>query len=180
MKQYTFRVIIEPEHPRGYHGFVPILKGVHTYGDTMGKVKRNLREAILCHIQGLARDREKIPQEEDTFELIQSFSERDLAVVSRWLFCAEVAHRKTKKCHPSFEETRIFQVPSDRESRAVQASGRKTNNYSDPPRERCEKENAPRHHRRYRLDCRTVYNVIQKLGWIFPYKTFPNPNSRSK
>ena len=83
MKQYTFRVIIEPEEPRGYHGFVPVLSGVHTYGETLDEVKRNLREAILCHIQGLAKDKEAIPQEEDTLELIQSFSLRDLASASR-------------------------------------------------------------------------------------------------
>lgn len=78
MRLYTFRVIIEPEKPRGYHGFVPILKGVHTYGDTIQEVKKNLKEAIRCHLQGLLRDKERVPQEEETMELIQSFSEREL------------------------------------------------------------------------------------------------------
>lgn len=49
---YTFRVIIEPDEPKGYHGFVPILKGLHTCGETIEEVKKNLREAIKCHIQG--------------------------------------------------------------------------------------------------------------------------------
>lgn len=83
MNSYTFRVIIEPETPGGYHGFVPILKGVHTYGDSLREVKENLKEAIKCHIQGLRKDKEPIPQEEETFELIQSFSARELALSNR-------------------------------------------------------------------------------------------------
>lgn len=80
MKQYTFRVIIEPEKPRGYHGFVPLLQGVHTYGGTLQEVKKNIKEAIRCHIQGLLKDKEAVPQEEEAFELIQSFSEKELAI----------------------------------------------------------------------------------------------------
>jgi len=44
MKLYTFRVIIEPEKPKGYYGFVPLLKGVHTCGETINEVKANLKE----------------------------------------------------------------------------------------------------------------------------------------
>lgn len=82
MNPLTFRAIIEPERPRGYHGFVPILPGLHTHGETLEEVKKNLREAIKCHVQGLLKDREPIPQEEETLELIQSFSERELMAVS--------------------------------------------------------------------------------------------------
>lgn len=63
MKAYTFRVIIEPEKPKGYHGFVPILKGVHTCGDILEGVKKNLKEAIRCHVQGLLKDHEAVPEE---------------------------------------------------------------------------------------------------------------------
>jgi predicted RNase H-like HicB family nuclease len=54
---YSFRVIIEPDEPTGYHGFVPFLKGIHTYGKTLEEVKNNLKEAIKCHLQGLIKDR---------------------------------------------------------------------------------------------------------------------------
>lgn len=64
--------MIEPEEPRGYHGFVPFLPGVHTYGDTIQEIKKNLREAIRCHIQGLLKDGEVVPQEEETLEAMQS------------------------------------------------------------------------------------------------------------
>jgi predicted RNase H-like HicB family nuclease len=76
---YTFRVIIEPDEPSGYHGFVPLLKGVHTQGETLEEVKRNLKEAIICHLQGLLKDKETIPQEGEALELIQSISEKELA-----------------------------------------------------------------------------------------------------
>jgi predicted RNase H-like HicB family nuclease len=80
-KIYTFRVIIEPDRPTGYHGFVPLLKGVHTQGETIEEVKRNLKEAIICHLQGLLKDKENIPQEEEALELIQTISRKELSTV---------------------------------------------------------------------------------------------------
>ncbi len=58
MNQYTFRTIIEPEKPDGFHGFAPLLKGVHTYGDTLEETKANSKEAIKCHIQRLLKNYE--------------------------------------------------------------------------------------------------------------------------
>ena len=55
MNTYTFRTIIEPDE-KGYHGFVPLLKGVHTVGNTIEETKKNLNEAIRCHIEGLLKD----------------------------------------------------------------------------------------------------------------------------
>lgn len=80
-KIYTFRVVIEPDQPKGYHGFVPMLKGVHTFGKTIEETKKNLREAVKCHLQGLLKDKEIIPQEEESFELIQTFSNKELVTV---------------------------------------------------------------------------------------------------
>jgi predicted RNase H-like HicB family nuclease len=51
---------------------------VHTFGNTIDEVKKNLKEAIKCHLQGLLKDKEIIPQEEEALELIQSFSEKDI------------------------------------------------------------------------------------------------------
>lgn len=79
MENYIFRIIIEPDSPVGFHGFVPLLKGVHTCGKTIEEVKRNLREAIKCHLQGLIKDKKPIPQEEETFELVQTFSAKELS-----------------------------------------------------------------------------------------------------
>ena len=79
---YTFRVIIESDEPEGYYGFVPILRGVHTCGNTIDEVKKNIREAIICHIQGLLKSKQSIPKQEDAIELIQSFSQKELSSVS--------------------------------------------------------------------------------------------------
>lgn len=79
-KLHTFRVIIEPEKAGGYHGFVPLLRGLHTSGETINETKKNLREAIICHMQGLLKDGEPIPQEEEVLELVQTVSERELAI----------------------------------------------------------------------------------------------------
>ncbi|OGZ31793.1 MAG: hypothetical protein A3H02_01930 [Candidatus Niyogibacteria bacterium RIFCSPLOWO2_12_FULL_41_13] len=75
---YNFRVIIEPDKPSGYHGFVPLLKGVHTQGETIEETKQNLKEAIICHLQGLQKDKQPIPTEEEVFETIQSISQKEL------------------------------------------------------------------------------------------------------
>ncbi len=81
MNPFSFRSIIEPDTPKGFHGFVPLLPGVHTYGATLKEVKANLREAILCHLQALQKDHQHIPQEEDTLEVVQSFSTSELITV---------------------------------------------------------------------------------------------------
>ena len=75
---YTFRGIIEPDGS-GYHGFVPLLKGLHTCGKTIEETKKNLREATLCHVAGLLKDGESVPQEEDSLEVIQTFSRDDFS-----------------------------------------------------------------------------------------------------
>lgn len=77
-KIHTFRVIIEPEKGGGYHGFVPLLRGLHTSGETINETKKNLKEAIICHVQGLLKDGEPIPKEEEALELVQMVSEREL------------------------------------------------------------------------------------------------------
>ena len=78
MNTYTFRVIIEPDENNTYRGFAPLLPGCHTWGDSIEKTKANMREAIICHVQGLLRDNELIPQENEAFELIQIFSDAEL------------------------------------------------------------------------------------------------------
>lgn len=73
MNTYTFRTIIEPDE-KGYHGFVPLLKGVHTVGKTIEETKNNLNEAIRCHIEGLLKDGITPPKEQDSIEAIQTLT----------------------------------------------------------------------------------------------------------
>jgi len=77
---YIFRIIIEPDEPSGYHGFVPLLRGLHTQGETIAEVKKNLKEAIICHVQGLLKDNERIPAEGEALEMIASISSKELAL----------------------------------------------------------------------------------------------------
>ncbi|PIQ69131.1 MAG: hypothetical protein COV91_00525 [Candidatus Taylorbacteria bacterium CG11_big_fil_rev_8_21_14_0_20_46_11] len=69
---YTFRIMVEKDG-KGYHGFVPTLKGVHTCGKTIEETKRNLDEAIQCHVEGLLKDGEVVPRDEESFEFVRSF-----------------------------------------------------------------------------------------------------------
>lgn len=80
MKTYSFRTIIEPDDPSGYHGYVPSLKGVHTCGETIDEVQQNLRQAIKCHVEGLMKDGESVPTEEHSIEAIQTFSRQDFTL----------------------------------------------------------------------------------------------------
>ena len=79
MQIYTFRVIIEPDENDTFHGYVPSLPGCHTWGESLEETKRNLREAITCHAQGLLKDNESIPQEHGNLELIEVFSDQEFA-----------------------------------------------------------------------------------------------------
>ena len=78
MKIYTFRIIIEPDGNNSFHGYVPSLSGCHTWGKTIEATKQNLKEAIKCHIQGLLKDKEIVPREEENLEFIQTFTEKEL------------------------------------------------------------------------------------------------------
>lgn len=78
MNYYTFRTIIEPDENNTYHGFVPVLKGCHTFGDSVEETKKNLEEAIKCHLEGLLKDGERIPQESECFESVQTIAVKEL------------------------------------------------------------------------------------------------------
>ncbi len=70
MKTFSYKVIIEPDGSY-YHGFVPLLKGVHTSGKTIEETKKNLQDAIQCHLEGLVKDNLIPPKQEDTQEFIK-------------------------------------------------------------------------------------------------------------
>ncbi len=73
MRIFTYRTIIEPDG-KGYHGFVPLLRGVHTAGKTIEETKNNLEEAIQTHLEGLRKDGITPPQERNSLEVIQTIS----------------------------------------------------------------------------------------------------------
>jgi antitoxin HicB len=81
-RDYTFTVVFEPltkveivrrngrkvrraENPArpGYQVTVPLLPGLITYGRTLAEARDMARDAIRCHIEGLRKDGERIPDE---------------------------------------------------------------------------------------------------------------------
>jgi antitoxin HicB len=82
-RQYTFKVVFEPltkaeivrgngrkschAEPAGgatgYQVTVPLLPGPITYGRTLSEAREMARDAIKCHIEGLRKDGERIPDE---------------------------------------------------------------------------------------------------------------------
>lgn len=73
MKTYTYRIVVEPDE-KGYHGFVPLLKGVHTSGKTIEETRENLQDAIQCHLEGLLKDHITPPKQSEAIESIQTFN----------------------------------------------------------------------------------------------------------
>ena len=72
-KRDTYRSIIEKDGD-GFHGFVPLLSGLHTTGSTLEETKRNLEDAIKCHLEGLKKDGITPPLEQDSMEVIQTIT----------------------------------------------------------------------------------------------------------
>lgn len=75
-QEYSFTVIYTPIKGGGYQVSVPLLSGVISYGRTIEEAKTMARDAILCHIEGLKKERELIPRENSFFQerLTVSFS----------------------------------------------------------------------------------------------------------
>ncbi len=70
MKNYTYRVIIEPDG-KYFHGYVPALPGCHTYGKNLNETKKNLNEAISLYVESLMEEKKKVP-EDSSFESFET------------------------------------------------------------------------------------------------------------
>ena len=53
---YTYRIIIEPDENKTFHGYVPALPGCHTWGQTLEQTRKNIRDAIDAYIRSLRAD----------------------------------------------------------------------------------------------------------------------------
>jgi predicted RNase H-like HicB family nuclease len=71
--EYGYRVIYELLSGGGYQVIVPALPGIVTYGRTLGEAREMAQDAIVCHLRGLLRDGEEIP--EDPFAREQPITE---------------------------------------------------------------------------------------------------------
>ncbi len=72
MKNYTYRIIIEPDG-KYFHAYVPALSGCHTFGKTIAEAKKHVREAIEVYVDSLMGHGEPIPQDNsfESFETIE-------------------------------------------------------------------------------------------------------------
>jgi antitoxin HicB len=87
VRNYSFTVVFEPvgsgfaatgngrrkgqgtkQEPSGFQVTVPLLPGLITYGRTLTEAREMARDAILCHLEGLKKDGERIPDEKRTIQ----------------------------------------------------------------------------------------------------------------
>lgn len=73
MENYTYRIIIEPDEHETFHAYVPALRGCHTWGESVEKVRENIRDAIDSYLKVLISDKEEIPKDEG-IEVLENFS----------------------------------------------------------------------------------------------------------
>jgi predicted RNase H-like HicB family nuclease len=66
---YRFLIIIE-QGDRNYSAYAPDLPGCIATGKTLEEVKKNMREAIALHLQGMAEDNELIPTSRSLAEYV--------------------------------------------------------------------------------------------------------------
>ncbi len=65
LRQFT--VVIEADEAGGYYAMCPTLPGCYSQGETIEQAKRNIQEAIQCHLESLLKDGEPLPVERDEF-----------------------------------------------------------------------------------------------------------------
>ena len=65
MKFYNFEVVIEKEpEDEGYLAYSPGLKGCVSNGRTIEAARRNIREALVQHVQSCLANKIPVPQQE--------------------------------------------------------------------------------------------------------------------
>ena len=68
MAEHGYRVIYVPLTEGGFQVIVPALPGIVTYGRTLDEAGEIAHDAIACHLQGLLKDNEEIPEDPFTTE----------------------------------------------------------------------------------------------------------------
>ena len=67
-KEYFYTVLYEPIKEGGYQVIVPLLSGLVTYGRTFEEAREMARDAIRCYIEGLLKEKERVPQEKSILQ----------------------------------------------------------------------------------------------------------------
>ena len=63
MSEYGYRVIYEAIAEGGFQVIVPALPTIVTYGRTLEEAREMAKDAIVCHLRGLLKDNEEIPDD---------------------------------------------------------------------------------------------------------------------
>ena len=63
MTSYKYTVIYEELSEGGYQVIVPALPGLVTFGRALPEAREMAEDAIRCHIQGMLKDHEEIPED---------------------------------------------------------------------------------------------------------------------
>ena len=66
---YNYSVIFEKNELGGYTVIVPALPGLVTEGDDLLEAKKNAEEAIRCYLEGLLKEKKKIPEEKEVAQI---------------------------------------------------------------------------------------------------------------
>lgn len=80
MAEHAYRVIYEPLAEGGFQVIVPALPGIVTYGRTIEEAREMAQDAIACHLKGLLKDNEEIPEDPFTAEAPPVTEELKIAV----------------------------------------------------------------------------------------------------
>ena len=62
-----YMIVIEASEEGGYHAWCPSFAGCHSQGDTVEDTKKNIIEAIQCHLESLLKEGKRPPQEPEEF-----------------------------------------------------------------------------------------------------------------
>jgi antitoxin HicB len=63
VSEYGYTVIYEALAEGGYQVIVPALPGIVTYGRALEEAREMARDTIVCHLRGLLKDGEEIPED---------------------------------------------------------------------------------------------------------------------
>ena len=63
-QEYSYTVLYEPVKKGGYQVTVPLLPGLVSFGRTLEEARVMARDAVICHLEGIEKDRDAIPHEE--------------------------------------------------------------------------------------------------------------------
>ena len=62
MPQYSYTAYFEPNEEGGYSVVFPAIPEIITFGSTLEEAKAMAADALRCHLEGLLKDGEPLPQ----------------------------------------------------------------------------------------------------------------------